>query len=294
MSIIAIKYSLLVFSVLLSLTTMAFAKNSYFIFVIDEKDKPVFGYEILNTPNESIFLGKLEPLKKWIILPKSELYIARDGCLYSVKNSVIIDKARGVVLYFIDLEEKKPITFSLETIKIDRDVKYLLSNKSKILSNLKTLFSDIDKEKKVIIADQKEPDLLAVASHYEEIGQLDKAITTYKEILKKDGFSHEIVNKIALLYYRSGNFNKAREFFKKLPQNDENVKRLVGILIIEKKFDEALKILKNTTLQDKKHLYYLRGIIYYLVGEKNEAYKELLELSKIDKELAESLRDLLR
>ncbi|MCX7771262.1 MAG: tetratricopeptide repeat protein [Proteobacteria bacterium] len=273
---------------------MAFADDSSFIFVIDENNNPLYGYKVIETQREDIFFGKVEPLKKWIILSKSALYISKNGFLYPVKNSVIIDKSQGLVLFVVDLTNKKSMSFSLDMIKIDRNIKVLLENKRKLLSKLEILFPPVIQEKEPISIERKETDLLSMAMNYEKIGQIQKAITIYEEIMKSDRSSLEITSKIASLYYKTGNFIKAKEFLQKLPKNDENIKKLIGILIIEKKFDEALKILNDKTFQDKKYVYYLRGIIHYLIGNKNEAYNEVLELSKIDKELSESLRDLLR
>lgn len=290
----AIKYSFFIFIGCLLLFDIAFAEESSFIFVIDENNNPLFGYKVLETHREEIYFGKVDPLKKWIILSKSELYINKNGFLYPVKNSLIIDKAQGVVLFVVDLTNRKFMNFSLDMIKIDRDIKSISDNKRKFLSKIDILFPLVDKEKEPVSIERKEMDLLSIANNYEKTGQIQKAITIYEEILKSDSSSLEITSKIASLYYKSGNFIKAKEFLQKLPKNDENLKKLIGILIIEKNFDEALKILNDTNFKDKKYAHYFRGIIHYLIGNKNEAYNEVLELSKIDKELSESLRDLLR
>lgn len=290
----AIKYVIFIFIIFLFIFDKVFADSSNLIFVVDEKNNPLYGYTVLETHREDIFLGKVEPLKKWIILSKSELYISKNGFLYPVKNSVIIDKAKGVVFFIIDLTNRKSESFNLDINKIDKDIKFISDNKRKFLSKIDIIFPLADKERESLPIDLKEMDLLVMANHYEKKGQIQKAIAIYEEIMKSDSSSLEIISKIASLYYKSGNFLKAKEFLQKLPKTDESIKKLIGILIIEKNFDEALKILKDINFKDKKYAHYLRGIIHYLTGNKNEAYNEVLELSKIDKELSESLRDLLR
>lgn len=289
-----IKYSIFIFIICLFSIDTVFADDSSFIFVVDENNKPMYGYKVLETPRENIFFGKVEPLKKWIILSKSELYISKNGFLYPVQNSIIIDKTLGLVLFLIDLTNKKTMNFSLDMVRLDRDIKSLSDNKRKLLSKLEILFPSVVPDKETISIERKKMDLLNMAIFYEQTGQIPKAILVYEEILKSDSSLSEITYKIASLYYKSGNLIKAKEFLQKLPKSDESTKKLIGILIIEKNFDEALKILNNATFQDKKYAYYLRGIIHYLKGNKNEAYNEVLELSKIDKQLSESLRDLLR
>ncbi len=279
---------------LVLLINMLFAEDFSYVFVIDENNNPLYGYKVLETSKNNIFFGKVEALKKWIILSKSELYIAKNGYLYPVKHSVIIDKAQGIVLYLVDLSNKKNMNFSLEKVKIDSDIKSILDNKRKLLSKLEALLPPAEKEKELISIDIKEMNLLDMARQYEKIGQIQKAIEVYEELLKSKNFSLEILSKITSLYYKSGNFIKAKEYIKKLPKDDENVKKLIGILIIEKNFDEALKILNSSDLKDKRYFHYLRGIIFHLMAKKNEAYREIIELTNIDPALAESLRDLLR
>lgn len=276
------------------LSNTIFAENFSYIFVIDENNNPLYGYKVLETPKSNVFFGKVEALKKWIILSKSEIYIAKNGYLYPVKNSIIIDKAQGIVLYLADFSSKKNMPFNLENVKIDTDIKLILDNKRKLLSKLEALLPPGEKEKELISIDIKEMNLLDMARQYEKTGQIHRAIEVYEELLKSKNFSMEILSKIAFLYYKSGNFNKAKEYIKKLPKDDENAKKLIGILIIEKNFDEALKLLNSGDLKDKRYVHYLRGIIFHLIDKKTEAYREIIELTNIDPALAESLRDLLR
>lgn len=276
------------------LSNIVSADDFSYVFVIDENNNPLFGYKVLETPKDNVFFGKVEALKKWIILSKSQLYIYKNGYLYPVKNSVIVDKAQGIVLYVAELSSKKSMPLSLEESKIDRDIKSILDNKRKLLSKLEDLLPTGEKEKELISIDKKEMNLLDLARQYEKIGQIQKAIEVYEELLKSKNFSSEILSKIASLYYKSGNFIKAKEYIRKLPKEDENAKKLIGILIVEKNFDEALKLLNSSNLKDKRYLHYLKGIVFYLMDKKNEAYREIIELTNIDPVLAESLRDLLR
>lgn len=293
-SVIKIKFIIFMLIIIVLLSSNLFAGDLPCVLVVDENNNPLFGYKVLETPKDDVFLGKVEALKKWIILSKSELYIAKNGYLYPVKNSVIIDKAQGTVLYLVDLSDKRHINFSLEKLKIDSNIKSILDNKRKLLSKLEALFPPSDKERDYTLLDRKEMNLLDLARQYERIGQIQKAIEVYEELLKSKNFSLEILSKIAFLYYKSGNFNKAKEYIIKLPKDDENIKKLIGILIIEKNFEEALKILNSDNLKDKGYFHYLRGIIFYLMDKRNEAYREIIELTNIDLALAESLRDLLR
>lgn len=289
-----IKYIIFTLISCVLLINILFADDFAYLFVIDENNTPLFGYKVLETPKDNVFFGKVEALKKWIILSKSEIYIAKNGYLYPVKNSVIIDKAQGIVLYLADFSSKKNMPFSLENVKIDKDIKLILDNKRKLLSKLEALLPPGEKEKELISIDIKEMNLLDMARQYEKTGQIQRAIEVYEELLKSKNFSSEVLSKIASLYYKSGNFTKAKEYIRKLPKEDENAKKLIGILIVEKNFDEALKLLNSSDLKDKRYLHYFRGIVFYLMDKKNEAYREIIELTNIDPALAESLRDLLR
>lgn len=271
-----------------------FAFADDFIFVIDEGGKPLLGFRVLETTRDDVFLGKVEPLKKWIITPKSELYISKNGFLFPVKDSMLIDKQNGLVLYLVNTTDRKTLSFNIESIKIEKNIESLLKNRDKILAKVEVLFPKTKTEQiKSTETTIKEMDLRALAENYEKLGQINKAIMIYEEILNKQK-TNEILNKLANLYYRIGDFKRAKYLYEKLPRTEDNLRKIVGILIIEKKFNEALRILDAQNFRDKGIFHYLRGIIYYLTDERDKAYGELVELKKIDKDLAESLKDLLR
>ncbi len=74
---------------------------------------------------------------------------------------------------------------------------------------------------------------------------------------------------------------------------EENVIKVVGIYIIEKDFNGALKVINNSGL-NSAYIHYLRGILYYLINDKERAYKEVSILSSMNSTYAQNLRDLLR
>lgn len=266
-----------------------------YIFVIEE-GKPLYGYRVLETSKKNAFLGKMEAIKKWIILTNSKLYISKDQYLFPVIDSKIIDRTKGIVLFFINFSEKVERNFSLHDVKIDQDIKAIaiVKDKQRLLSIIEETSPPPIKENKITSSTAEDINLLALAKNYETMGQTQKAIEIYEEILKKDTFSFEIISKIASLYYKSGNFNKAKEYIQRLPKREDNLKKIIGISVAERKFEDALTLLNSEDLQDKGYLHYTKGIIFYLMNRRDEAYKELIELKKVDSKLADSLRDLLR
>lgn len=270
-----------------------FASDTY-IFVVDEKNNPLFGYKVLTTQREDVFFSKLEPLKKWIVHSNSELYIAKEGYLYSVVDSIIVDKSKGLAIFQIDLAGRKPQDFSFERISIDRDIKAIHNNINVLKAKFSSFFVTLEKRRELKSEEEQEMNLLTMARNYEKKGQYDRALAIYEEILKSEIANIEIIEKLSYLNYKSGNFKKARENLRRLPQNEENLKKIVGILIIEKNFDEALKIINNSKFKDKTYFNYLKGIIYFLNEQKDEAYSMVLELAGENKELSKSLRELLR
>ncbi len=279
--------------VLLLSANITWAGEYFYLFLMEE-GKPIYGYRVLETYKEDVFLGKVEAIKKWIILSKSTLYISKDQYLFPVKDSKILDRANGVVLFLIDLSQKVERDFSLDKVIIDQDIKKMINNKQRLLSKIEEIFPSPLKERTTIASKAEDINLLALAKNYETMGQTQKAIEIYEEILKKNTFSFEIISKIASLYYKSGNFNKAKEYIQRLPKSEDNLKKIIGISVAERKFEDALTLLNSGDLQDKGYLHYTKGIIFYLMNRRDEAYKELIELKKVDSKLADSLRDLLR
>lgn len=279
--------TLIIVSLFLFVPCLVFASNSNYVFVIDENSNPLWGYKILETPKDDVYISKTEPIKKWIISLKSRLIVVHDGYVYSVKDSIIVDKKREISVLLIDFSERKPLYFNPEEKLIDRDIRKLVENKKSVLAKL--FPSETKKEK-------KKPslhDYLALAEQYENNGQLDKAISIYEEILKQDTKNQKIINKIGIIYYRVGNFKKASEYFAKLPETEDVVVRLFGIYIIEKDYEKALKIINNSGI-NSAYLHYLKGIVYYLTNKKDDAYREVSILFNLDRTLSQNLRDLLR
>ncbi|GAB5046082.1 tetratricopeptide repeat protein [Thermodesulfovibrio sp. TK110] len=275
----------LVIIILLLLPSMLFASEPAYVFVIDEKDKPMLGYKLLETQRENIYISKIEPIKKWITTLRSQLIVVQDGYVYPVKDCVIVDKRKGIALLLIDFLQRKPVYFNPEEVLIDRDIKVLIANKNEACSKVKTLFPSEVKKEKII-------DYAALAEQYEKNGQWSMALSVYEDIVKHKQ-DRNIINKIALLYYRLGNFKKAKEYFKMLSKDEETIARLVGICIIEKDFEEALKLINNSGF-NSAYMHYLKGILYYLTRNKDSAYREVSVLFNLSNELAQNLRDLLR
>lgn len=272
---------------------ITYAEEYFYLFLMEEGN-PIYGYRVLETSKENVFLGKVDAIKKWIILSKSMLYISKDQYLFPVKDSQILDRAHGIVLFLIDLSQKRERNFSLDKVNIDQDIKKIINNKQRFLSKIEEIFPSSLQERTSTSSKAEDINLLALAKNYELTGQIQKAIDIYEELLNKEPISLEISSKIASLYYKSGKFNKAREYLQRLPKNEDNIKKIIGILIIEKKLEDALHMLNKEDLQDKKYLHYTKGIIFYLMNRRDEAYRETIELKKIDSKLAESLGDLLR
>jgi len=260
------------------------AQDEAYVFVIDDNQLPLSGYKVIGTLQENTFLGSTKPLKKWIHHTKSELFLFKNGVLFKVKDVQIVDKAKGLVLFVIDLSDKRNIFFNLKDVSIEKDIKILIKNREWINKRFR----------KSLPALKIEEDPLFLAKHYESIGQIEKATVFYEKTLNNNPGSKELIEKLALLYYKNGKFSESKNFIMKLPQNQENLSRLIGIMIIEKNFSEALVFLNNSIYKDLPYFHYLRGIIYSLIERKDEAYKEVIELSKKDSVLAQSLRDFLR
>lgn len=248
--------------------------NSY-VFVVDENSNPLYGYRAIET-EDGIFISKIESVKKWIVSVRSQLIVVKEGYFYPVKD-IIIDRKRQTAQFKIDLSERKPLYFNPEETPIDRSKKISAAE-----SDTKKYFIS-DKEKTLL-------DYIALAREYEDTGQWDKAIHAYEMLEQKDP---EIIEKIGTLYYRLGKFKKANEYFSRLPKNEIIVSKLVGIYIIEREYESALKILNSHTF-NSPYIHYLKGLIYYLTNRKDEAYKEALILFSLDKNLGQNLRELLR
>ncbi|MCS7163610.1 MAG: hypothetical protein NZ845_01235 [Thermodesulfovibrio sp.] len=272
---------------LILLPIYGFSKESSYVFIVDGSKNPLLGYKVVETDRDDIFIGKIEILKKWISIISSEMIVVKDGSFYPVVDSLILDKKREIVLLIVDLHKRKPIYFNPEEYRIFRDVKILMENKSFIIAKIKKLFP-----KEVKIAEFKLEELINTAYQFEKAGQTNKALQIYEEILKQKP-KEEILEKVAMLYYKVGDYKKAKEAYLKLSINKERLEKIVGILIINKDFELAQRIIENIDL-NSAYIHYLRGVVYYLNGQKDKAYREINTLSTLDKNLTQSLRDLLR
>jgi len=260
------------------------AQDETYIFVIEENQLPLSGYKVITTLQEDTFLGSTKPLKKWITHTKSELFILKEGFLFKVKDIQIVEKAKGLVLFVIDSSDKRNVFFKIENVSIERDTKILIENKELINKRFR----------KSLPPAKTEEDPLLLAKHYESIGQIEKATVLYEKAFNNNPESRELIEKLASLYYKNGKFSESKNYIMKLPKNHENISKLIGIMIIERNFSEALALLNNSQYRNLPYFHYLRGIIYSLIGKKEEAYKEVIELSKKDSALAQSLRDFIR
>jgi len=273
---------------------LLFAHESVYVFVIDENSKPFQGYRVLETQRDDIYMTKIQPIKKWITTLHSQLIVVQDGYVYPVKDSIIIDKLKGIALLLIDFSQRKSLYFNPEEILIDKDIKLLIENKKRILSKVKELFPS--EVKKIEIRQEKLllSDYAALAERYEKNAQWSRALSIYEELLKQEPKNKKIINKIGVIYYHLSDFKKAKEYFEMLPKNEEQtIIKLVGIYIIEKNFEGALSVINNSGL-NSPYLHYLKGIVYYLTNRKEEAYKQVSILFYMDSNFAQNLRDLLR
>ncbi|MCS7163539.1 MAG: tetratricopeptide repeat protein [Thermodesulfovibrio sp.] len=286
--------NLVLIILLLLIPTIIFAGERMYIFVVDENSKPMFGYKILETQRDDIYITKIDPIKKWINILHSQLIVVKDGHVYPVKDSVIVDKKKGVALVVIDFTQRKSLYFNPEEILIDKNTKLLHENKKKAFLKIKDMFpSEVkkveNKKEKAIFTDY-----IALAETYEKNAQWSRALSIYEELLKKEPNNKKIIHKIGVVYYHLSEFKKAKEYFERLPKdNEETIGKLVGIYIIEKDFEKALQIINNSGLKTP-YFHYLKGVIYYLTNKKDEAYKEVSILLQMDLSLAQNLRDLLR
>ncbi|MEN2985146.1 MAG: hypothetical protein ABDH16_00545 [Thermodesulfovibrionaceae bacterium] len=279
---------LLIFIIFLILLPIyGFSKESSYVFIVDGNKNPLLGYKVVETDRDDIFIGKIETLRKWISIIPSEMIVVKDGSFYPVVDSLILDKKREIVLLIVDLHKRKPIYFNPEEYRIFRDVKILMENKSFVIAKIKKLFP-----KEVKITGLKLEELINTAYQFEKSGQTNKALQIYEEILKQKP-KEEILEKVATLYYKVGDYKKAKEAYLKLSINKERLEKIVGILIINKDFELAQRIIENIDL-NSAYIHYLRGVVYYLNGQKDKAYREINTLSTLDKNLTQSLRDLLR
>ncbi len=95
-------------------------------------------------------------------------------------------------------------------------------------------------------------------------GRYTEAIESYNYAAKKMDYKNAVYNKIGTSYFLLGDYYKSIEAFKKAKYEENNPETLFSL-----------------------------GVLYFLVGNKEDAFNEYVSLTKVNRELAESLFDLL-
>lgn len=276
------KLVVLVPFLILALSVPLLAQDFYVI-LVDYEGNPIRGFRVQLGTEENQYIGKVEILRQWILHTKSFMYLYSAGKLYEIKDSKL-DRKRGLVYFTVNTQRQIDAKFSLTSVPIESD------------RELKTA-----KEENIAIAKipprQKTEEILtplSLATKYEMTGNLELAAKYYEEALKGEPSSEQILRKLFLLNYQLGYFSKARSYLERLPKSRENFERLLGLLIIEGKHREALRLIESYSGEGSANLKYLEGLLHYLNGNRDEAYRVVVELSSMNRALSESLRDLLR
>ncbi len=124
--------------------------------------------------------------------------------------------------------------------------------------------------------------LMYLAIIYNETGEKEKELETYKKILKLKPGDIDVLSMIAALYVGLGNSEEAintyKEILKKEPENVPAITMLASLLSSMGKYNEAEKyILKALKLEpDNAEIYLLSGIFYV----KQKKYKKALKYLK--------------
>jgi len=115
---------------------LLFAEESAYVFVVDGNLYPLYGYKIVPTHKDNLYITKIAPIKKWIASVKSQLIVARDGYVYPVKDSIIVDKAKGIAVLLVDFYGRKSLYFNPEENLTDRDISVLIEINNQLLQKL--------------------------------------------------------------------------------------------------------------------------------------------------------------
>ncbi|MDD3627119.1 MAG: tetratricopeptide repeat protein [bacterium] len=119
------------------------------------------------------------------------------------------------------------------------------------------------------------------------IGELDKAITIYTDLLDEVEDKKEVYLDLAFCYTEVADKVKALDFFSKahkLDPENTNILNNIGLLYARNnQYDEALKILKKAIVIEPENalLFQNLGNIYFSMGmysEAEEAYKKAIEI----------------
>jgi Flp pilus assembly protein TadD len=133
---------------------------------------------------------------------------------------------------------------------------------------------------------------------YQELSMYKEAIKLYRQALKiKPNFVEVYIN-LGIAYYKLGKYSDAidayRNAIKLKPNSASLYSKLGATQIIKGTYSLARDTLKKAVDLDPNNAaaHYNLGIAYFLNGETTGAYKEYLILKELDKERANSLKDL--
>ncbi len=133
---------------------------------------------------------------------------------------------------------------------------------------------------------------------YDELNMYNDAIKAYQQSLRiKPDFADAYVN-LGVTYYKLGKYADAINAYKKAiqikPDSPSLYNKLGATYIINGAYSLALDIFKKATDIDPNNAvaHYNLGIAYFLKGETTGAFGEYLILKDLDKERANSLKDL--
>jgi Flp pilus assembly protein TadD len=157
----------------------------------------------------------------------------------------------------------------------------------------------ITKAKKEVV--KKPDDARAYFLHgcsYQELNMYEEAIKLYRQALKiKPDFAEVYIN-LGIAYYKLGKYSDSIDAYKeaiKLKPNSASLYTKLGATqIIKGRYSVACDTFKKAVNLDPNDAaaHYNLGIAYFLNGETTGAYREYLILKELDKERANSLKDL--
>lgn len=146
--------------------------------------------------------------------------------------------------------------------------------------------------------------MVGIASSYQELGNIDKAILYYENALKLKPVDSDIAYYIACLYGEKDNFDKAKEYLEKaITFNKNNTQAIEYLNSIEdanksKLLDNAIALFENNNYdeslakfnellsKDKQNSYalYYRGMIYDAKEKRTEAIADLKKAYDLNKD----------
>ena len=186
-----------------------------------------------------------------------------------------------------------------------REFKYLIRTAQKVYIKDKGAGYALYK-RAISIGVQSQYIYVELAQLYVNRNENDKAIALYEKTIQldpklKNWYTRGCLGKIADLYYSSGNFYKASEYYeqnlKYYPKNISNMYYLAACYTRMREVDKALNMLNLAIRIDpgNKYLtdiYNLMGIIYEkknMLGEAERYYSESLRVNPKNEKAAENL-----